>query len=634
MLEGTSSSIGKEFFRSLVKNLALALNVHAAWATEYHEEKEHMTALAFWMADGFVDHFEYDLEGTPCQPSVLKRDLVHFPDRLLDLFPGDADLREQSGVSYMGVPLFDVDGGILGHLAILDTQAMPENAERVAVFRIFAARASAELQRLRAEEATVLRERQLSGLFNSAMDGILQIDRDMRVTLSNPAAARIFGDDVKLHATPLSKYLSENDARKLRRLLEDLHAKPEGARFLWVPGGFEFSREGSRSRRVEATLSRFEDKRRDFYTLILRDIEDRIEAERRIEDLTRQTEYLREEILALHNSGELIGRSPAMMQVLAEVSQVAVSEATVLIQGETGTGKELIARAIHRASHRADKPLIKVNCAAMPANLIESELFGHERGAFTGATSARKGRFALADGGTLFLDEIGEMPMELQSKLLRVLQEGEFEPVGSAKTQKVDVRVVAATNRDLKREVAAGRFREDLYYRLSVFPLELPPLRDRVEDIPRLAHFFASRYAKQLARVLEPLGERELRRLCEYPWPGNVRELQNVMERAVITSTGNFLNLDKCLPGLNEGDTLPATQPKASQDKAGFEREAPIYTAEEWLDLERENLRRALEACGWKISGEGGAAELLSVPPSTLASRIKTLGIRKPNEMS
>jgi transcriptional regulator with GAF, ATPase, and Fis domain len=289
--------------------------------------------------------------------------------------------------------------------------------------------------------------------------------------------------------------------------------------------------------------------------------------------------------------------------------------------GETGTGKELIARAIHVGSQRRDKPLIKVNCAAIPATLIESEFFGHEQGAFTGATRKREGRFALAHRGTIFLDEIGDLPVDLQAKLLRVLQEGEFEPLGSSQTRKVDVRIVAATNRDLQQAVREGKFREDLYYRLNVFPIEVPPLRERGEDISLLASFFVNWYAQRMGRLLGPLSEESIRRLQGYSWPGNVRELQNVIERAVITSRNGQLNLDRALP--ESPKDAPTDRPPPAKTSE------TVRTAKEMEDLERENLIAALTRAGWQVAGDSGAAKLLDMKPTTLSSRIKALGIKR-----
>jgi transcriptional regulator with GAF, ATPase, and Fis domain len=361
--------------------------------------------------------------------------------------------------------------------------------------------------------------------------------------------------------------------------------------------------------------------REPFYTLILRNVNARLQAQQKIRSLTVEAEYLREEIKELQRFDEVVGQSEPLARVLRDISEVAGTDASVLILGETGTGKELIARAIHRNSRRGEKPLIKVNCAAMPGSLIESELFGHEQGAFTGATKKREGRFALADGGTIFLDEIGELPVELQVKLLRVLQEGEFEPVGSSRTQKVDARVIAATNRDLKQATQEGKFREDLYYRLNVFPIELPPLRERGDDIGLLAENFARRFANRMGRAIESLSEDCIRRLKSYGWPGNVRELQNVIERAVITSRDGRLNLDRALP---ESGKVAASETVSPEDTV-----RRVRTAKELEALERTNLIAALETTGWRVAGENGAAQLLGMKPTTLSSRMKALGIER-----
>jgi transcriptional regulator with GAF, ATPase, and Fis domain len=326
----------------------------------------------------------------------------------------------------------------------------------------------------------------------------------------------------------------------------------------------------------------------------------------------------------LHQFDNVIGQSRPMINVLNDVAQVAETDATVLILGETGTGKEVIARAIHAAGRRRGSSFIKVNCAAIPATLIESELFGHEAGAFTGAAKRRDGRFTLADRGTIFLDEIGDLLVDLQVKLLRVLQEGEFELVGSSQTRKVNVRVLAATNRDLAQAVRDGNFRQDLYYRLNVFPIHLPPLRERSEDIELLAAEFAARFAKRMSRKIEPLSPSELLRLRTYSWPGNVRELQNVMERAVITSRDGRLNLDRALP--ESAKSFGAEAP--SRDDIDHR----VRTAQEFEELERQNVLRALKSTGWRVAGAAGAARLLGMNASTLTSRIKALGIKRPQE--
>jgi transcriptional regulator with GAF, ATPase, and Fis domain len=339
-----------------------------------------------------------------------------------------------------------------------------------------------------------------------------------------------------------------------------------------------------------------------------------IEALRR--QLERENEYLREELTQAGAFGELIGGGPALGAVARQIDLVAPTDAAVLILGESGTGKELVAREIHRRSRRAARPLIKVNCAAVPRELYESEFFGHARGAFTGALRDRAGRFELADGGTLFLDEIGEIPPEHQAKLLRILQEGELERVGDERTRKVDVRLIAATNRDLKAESDAGRFRRDLYYRLSVFPIELPPLRDRPEDIPPLADHFLALSARKLGRPRPRLTLADMQRLQRHDWPGNVRELQHVIERAMITAVGGRPTVQ--LPAARP-DRPPPHEPPAVPDR--------ILTEPELRKLEADNIRAALRLTDGKIYGPGGAAELLGLKPTTLSSRMKALGL-------
>ena len=341
------------------------------------------------------------------------------------------------------------------------------------------------------------------------------------------------------------------------------------------------------------------------------DITDRVLAEAERTRLQEQNLYLQEELKSVHNFEEIIGRSPALLAVLDKVSRVAPTDATVLISGETGTGKELIARAIHSHSRRAARPLIKVNCAALPAGLIESELFGHEKGAFTGAIARRIGRFELADGGTLFLDEIGELPMETQAKLLRVLQERELERVGGTAAIKVDVRIIAATNRNLLKAVADKSFREDLYYRMSVFPITLPPLRDRAEDILLLVRFLVDKFATRTGRRIEGVSQRTLQRLASYRWPGNIRELENVLERAVILATGPTLDLEI------DGELSPG--PAAIEDSSLSSLEA----------VERRHIRAVLRQTQWVIDGPRGAAQILGLHPNTLRSRLKKLGITR-----
>ncbi len=624
ILEGTATKTGEQFFAALVKNLSQALSTHGAWVTEYVEDCRRLRALAFWLGGKWVEDYEYDLAETPCGKVINDAKYVHIQDKAIELFPRDPDLKKMGAVSYAGAPLLDLNGKILGHLAVLDTRPMPEEKRALTIFRIFAARAAAELQRLRAEVEVRQREEKLGGLVNSAMDAIIEIDRNLKIRLANPAAEKVF----KFRADQVidqkfGRFIAHEDREKLLQLIQELEDRSEEQHYMWIAGGLKAIGSDGIEFSAEATLSRFEFGGEPMYVLILRNVNDRFAAEQKIRSLSREAEYLREEIKHLHNFDEIIGQSEPLLRMLHDVEHVAETDVNVLISGETGTGKELIARAIHSASRRNKKPLIRVNCAAIPAALIESEFFGHEKGAFTGATQKRLGRFALADGGTIFLDEIGELSVDLQVKLLRVLQEGEFEPVGSSQTQKVDVRVIAATNRDLQNLVQDGDFREDLYYRLNVFPIEVPPLRNRGDDIVRLAAYFAENFAKRIGRPIEPFSQEGIRRLNAYPWPGNVRELQNVVERAVITSHDGRLNLDRALPetaATMMSRVIPV--PKETDYK--------IQTIKELHNLERENLIRALEACGWRVSGKNGAAQLLGAPPSTLSSRIKALGIKRP----
>jgi formate hydrogenlyase transcriptional activator len=341
---------------------------------------------------------------------------------------------------------------------------------------------------------------------------------------------------------------------------------------------------------------------------------------RRLRDrFAAENAYLREEIRSEHNFAEIIGDSAVLLQSLRKIEQVAATDSTVLLLGETGTGKELFARAIHELSRRKTRPLVKVNCGAISAGLVESELFGHVKGAFTGALTNRDGRFKVADGGSLFLDEVSELPAETQVKLLRVLQEQEFEPIGSSHTVKVDVRIIVATNRDLDETVRSGKFRADLFYRLNVFPIEVPPLRKRTGDIPLLATFFLQKFAQKLGKKISQISCATMQRLASYPWPGNIRELRNVIERAVILSPGPALVLEQeslVAPSLTNSDqTSPAT------------REEPTAAL---TDVQRRHIESVLAQTSWVIEGQRGAARLLDMHPNTLRFRMQKLGISRP----
>jgi PAS domain S-box-containing protein len=340
------------------------------------------------------------------------------------------------------------------------------------------------------------------------------------------------------------------------------------------------------------------------------------------EELELERDYLREEVNVALNFGRIVGTSQALRRMLKRVEAVAETPASVLVQGESGVGKELVAREIHARSPRADGPLVKVNCASIPKELFESEFFGHVKGAFTGAYRDRIGRFQLADGGTIFLDEVSEIPLELQGKLLRVLQESEFERVGDDVTRSVDVRVIAATNRNLEKSIVDGEFREDLFYRLSVFPVEVPPLRERGEDIVQLAQHFLEQTCKDFGREVLTLTRAQAANLKSYDWPGNVRELKNVIERAVILSPGKVLRLDMSMPVFRPNESPVATEPVHADE---------VLTEKDIREFQRANILRALQQSNWKVSGSGGAAELLGVRPTTLADRMRSFKIMRPS---
>ncbi|PWH82711.1 hypothetical protein DIS18_10785 [Algibacter marinivivus] len=456
----------------------------------------------------------------------------------------------------------------------------------------------------------------LSGLINGAMDAIIMFGSDFKIILTNPSANKLLENDDVLQRNVLFFFDDES-----ADIIEGIVKSKDNNKAVntYLPDVVKVIGSGDTETLNEGTISKYGSDTNPFYTLILRNIEERLIAEDKISLLTKQTQYLEEEIQELTSSYGIIAENKKMKEALNLIHQVAKTDATVLIHGETGTGKELVARAIHKESNRNDKPLIRINCGAIPANLIESELFGHKKGAFTGATVDRKGRFLLADKGTIFLDEIGEMPLELQPKLLRVIQEGEFDPVGSSETIKVDVRIIAASHRNLFEFSKEGKFREDLYYRLNVFPINVPALRERGNDICLIAEEMIQQFSKKLNKQIVALSDNDKALLSNYEWPGNVRELQNLIERAVIVSQNGTINWQAIIP--NNTD-ITEIQEEVSQEK--------ILTSKELVALEKENILKALRQTKWKISGANGAASLLDLPPTTLASRIKALKIERP----
>ncbi|MGZ5055514.1 MAG: sigma-54 interaction domain-containing protein, partial [Methylobacter sp.] len=471
-----------------------------------------------------------------------------------------------------------------------------------------------ETQRDRTEQRLMMQaltesEQRISSILGSAMDAIVTVDQQHRITLFNAAAARIFrcAADFAI-GQPVERFIAPHCSKLFEQFIDFDNASAKT--HAWAPEGLSARRADGEEFPIESTFSLLEAHDQKLYTIILRDVNDRLVAEQKLDRLQQEKGYLQEVINDEHNPDDFVSGSKAMRTVMEQVRMVARTDTPVLLLGETGTGKELLARAIHEFSDRSAAIMVKVNCAALPAELIESELFGHEKGAFTGATQQRKGRFELADGGSLFLDELGELSLSAQAKLLRVLQEQEFERVGGSEPLRVDVRVIAATNRNLADEVRAGRFRSDLYYRLNVFPVEIPALRQRVTDIPLLARFFLTKYAKKFGKRFDDINAAGLDQLKNYAWHGNVRELQNDIERAVILSQGPLLDIAPLQPA--------RAQPEASTGK--------LPTLE---TVEREHITRTLEATGWQISGAKGAAAILGMNPNTLRSRMLKLGISR-----
>ena len=616
LLKGTSSEVGTDFFKSLVKHLSMAIDVNGAWVAEYDEENLMLRSRAFWIDNKYVDGYNYLITNTPCEVVYKNREFFHVPDRLIELFPKDPDLEPFKSVSYMGVPLFAGDGKVMGHLAVMHNDVLKLNHEILDVFHIFAGRAGAELLRIKQEETIHESRDQLNKLVESAMDGIITMDESFHVVELNTSARRLLkysGDNNIV----LSQWLHPDHRDKFNRLASSIQSLPEGKQHGWLPMGIILRDADRNLIQAEASLCCYRVRKRLYFSLIVRNINDKIEAEEKISKLSSETYYLKQIIAEDSVGSGIVGESKVLTDVMSQVEQVAPVDSTVLIYGETGTGKELFAQAIHQKSKRSAAELIKVNCAAIPSALLESEFFGHEKGAFTGATSKRYGRFVLADQGSIFLDEVGELPLDLQSKLLRVLQEGEFEPVGSSKTRKVNVRVIAATNKDLYKMVSEKLFREDLYYRLCVFPITLPPLRSRGYDSVLLAQTFIQKFSKKFGKRINPLTPYQEELIQAYPWPGNIRELQNTIERSIILAHGNNIQLQISQP--SNRTSIHAMSP--TEDR--------IFTLSDLDELEKTNLQKAMEKCNWKVSGAGSASELLGIKPTTLSSRLKALKITK-----
>ena len=622
--EGVSAATGEEFFRSLVTHLSKALKADYVFVGELTEHKPaRIRSIATFVAGKLGDSFEYGLAETPCE-NVVGGDLCVFLSGVQQQFPRDYLLVEMGVEGYVGAPLFDTAGCALGLLVALyrGPVSRPELAK--SLLRIFAVRGAAELERQQAEKKLRESEERYRMLIAVSTEGIGRFEFDHPIPLDQSVeqiVEQIFE----------SAYLAEcNDAMaRMYGFTKGAEMVGRRAKELVVSTDhyIEIFREflASGYRIADAEVRNIDRHGNEKYFLmnmvgvvdrsalqrVWRVIHDITERKRAELDLRETNERLRQVISAENEVEGIVGDGPAIRKVLEGIETVAPTDAAVLILGETGTGKELVARAVHRLSLRKHKPLVTVNCAALASGVIESELFGHERGAFTGAVSRRPGRFELADGGTIFLDEIGDLPAALQSKLLRVLQEGEFERVGGTQTLRVDVRVVAATNRNLEAAVEDGSFRADLYYRLNVFPLKLPLLLDRKEDIPLLVHRFLNDLSKRLGKPLSGVSESSMRQLMEYGWPGNVRELMHVIERAAILARGSVVQVE---------DLVSRPAPRK-------ETPAGAQTLE---DVERTHILTALEQASWVIEGSKGAAQVLGLHPNTLRYRLKKLGIQRP----
>ncbi len=542
---------------------------------------------------------------------MRKHEILYVP-RVADL-PQEARFeklhwQEQGIQSLLTVPVI-FNGKMQGFIGFDSVRAEKIwRDEDVRLLNVVSEIIASALHRKQAAEALRASEERLKRIFESAMDAIITIDENLRVVMCNEAAEKVFRcqtEEVK--AKVFDNFLSENFRTLLVNYIQT-SAQHSSAQYIWAPEGLTALRKNGEPFPIEATISRVEMPRQNLFTLILRDINERKQAEEELAQLQNQNVYLREEALKSdYNFGEIIGSAPVMQRVYQSLKMVAATDTTVLLLGETGTGKELLARTIHNLSGRKDHVMVKVNCGALPAGLVESELFGHEKGAFTGATAQKKGRFELAHRGTIFLDEIGELPLDTQVKLLRVLQEQEFERVGGAQTLKVNVRVIAATNRHLQEEVQRGAFRADLFYRLNIFPIQIPSLRERQEDIPLLANYFVREFARRIGKRINSINQKALEKLTRYEWPGNVRELANILERAVILCQGRVLQ----------------------EEHIGiFTAATPTLEKFETLEeAERRHILQALEKTHGVLAGPKGAAQLLGINRSTLWSRMRKLGI-------
>lgn len=611
--EATSGLTGEDFLKELARHITMTLLMRYALITECaNEEKTRLRTLCYVDGQSVLDNTEYDTEGLPCEIIMQGKEFFQ-AEGVQKLFP-----KEEGIESAVGVPIYSTKSGeIIGHILAVNPDPVTTERNQTAILRIFAARAGAELERMKAEgklkiansELQVLlkeSDQRYRDLFEEAPIAYVHEKLDSKFIKANRAALRILGVRPDEVAGTYGKSLAPDTPDAQRRLREAFESVGRGTDTSGVV--LELRRKDN-GRPIWIQWWSNPDPGGQFTRTMFVDITEKVLMEQEQARLQAQNKYLQEEIKLTYNFEEIISKSKDFQKVLQQIEQVASTDATVLILGESGTGKELIARAVHNISNRSKRPLVKVNCATLPANLIESELFGHEKGAFTGAMERKIGRFELADGGSIFLDEIGELPVELQAKLLRVLQEGEFERLSNPKTMKVNVRVIAATNRNLQQAIEKKEFREDLYYRLNVFPIICPPLRDRKEDIPLLVRHFCQKHEGKIGKKISSIAPDVMTALMDYDWPGNIRELENIIERAMILSRGNSLEYGEWIPV----EKMPLA--KSQSARLG--------------DLEKEHILETLRKTGWKVSGEKGAAKILGLNPTTLEARMKKLGIKR-----
>jgi formate hydrogenlyase transcriptional activator len=638
--EAVSGKTGEAFFRSLVQHLAHALDADFVWVGALQPDGERIATLAVHGLGSETTALEYSLAGTPCA-LVVQQQVCSFESGVQRLFPQDAMLAAVKAEGYVGAPMLDSAGRWLGLICAITKQPLRHPKRDEALLKIFATRAATELERKNYEDALAHSEERFRAFVAHGNEGVVWVKLEQPLAMDMPEDEQIehayqyaYVGDCNDQAARLFGYASAEAMIGAR--LEVVSPRDDPAQIERLRAGI---RSGWNLSQVERTLlgrdllmtrhGVIEDGMLQSVWLTARDITALKQAEAEVlrlneelkshlEQLTalkarleQDNAYLLDEIRSEHNLGEMVGSSPKFRDLTERIQLVASTSATVMITGETGTGKELVARAIHNLSPRRSRPLVKVNCAAISAGLVESELFGHVKGAFTGATERRVGRFEYADGGTLFLDEVTELPLEIQAKLLRVLQEQEFEPVGSNRSVKVDVRLIAATNRNLAELVKDGRLRMDLYYRLLVVPVEVPPLRERRDDIPLLASHFVQRVSRQFGRHVERISERMMHELVAYNWPGNIRELENFLARAIVLCPGD--TLDMPLLGAEPGATM-------------------VNHSRSLEANERKHIESVLVSTGWVLEGPKGAAAVLKMNPSTLRSRMRRLGLRRPKD--